>query len=164
MLNSDENREKIISAFPKLKDDSHFKITKRPCPDYNCFAWAANHDDVFWTPLPEDKRPLNYGGVSYNWPFDQAEDTKPETMIRIFSKLGYVICENGDYEDGYRKIALYIKDDNITHAARQLVSGKLKGLWTSKLGQWFEIIHGTAYTIEGDGYGTVIQFMRMSFP
>jgi hypothetical protein len=165
MLNSDENRNLVISVFPKLGGDVDFKIIDGPTPDYNCFAWAANHDDVFWQPIPKEKRPLlGLDGVSYNWPFDAAEDTKLTTIISIFSKIGYEECNDGVLEDGLRKVALYGTKDNITHAARQLVTGKDRGKWTSKLGQWFKINHGDATTIEGKDYGNVIKYLRMPFP
>jgi hypothetical protein len=90
MLNSDENRNQVISVLPRLGGDINFKITDYPSPDYNCFAWAANHKNVFWQPVPKEMRPiLGFDGVSYDWPFDAAEDTKLSTMILIYSKLGY---------------------------------------------------------------------------
>jgi len=68
--------------------------------------------------------------VSFDWPFDAAEDTKLSTMISIFSKSGYEECTDSDIEEGFRKIALYGTEDKITHTARQLVSGKNRGKWT----------------------------------
>lgn len=165
MLNSDENRNQVISVLPKLGADVNFKITDNPSPDYNCFAWAANHKDVFWQPIPKEMRPiLGFDGVSYDWPFDAAEDTKLSTMILIYSKLGYEECEDSLIEEGFRKIALYGTEDKVTHAARQLVSGKERGKWTSKLGQWFQIQHGDPTTIEGEDYGPAFKYLRMPFP
>jgi hypothetical protein len=165
MLNSDENRKKIISKFPKLIGDKDFKVVDYPSPNYNCFAWAANHKDVFWQPIPLDKRPFQrFDGVSFDWPFVAAEDTKLSTMIMIFSKLGYIECLDGAIEEGYRKVALYGTEEEVTHAARQLVNGKDKGKWTSKLGPSFEIIHGDPTSIEGKDYGPIIKYLRMPFP
>ena len=165
MLNSDENKKLIIAKFPNLVGDASFKVIDKSSPDYNCFAWAANHSDIFWTPLPRDKRPFHdFDGVSYNWPFDAAEDTKLTTMIGLFSKLGYKVCDNGSIEEGYRKVALYGTNDEITHASRQFVTGNDRGKWSSKLGQWFLIRHGAPSTIEGKEYGDVITYLRMPFP
>jgi len=102
--------------------------------------------------------------VSFDWPFDAAEDTKLSTMISIFSKSGYEECTDSDIEEGFRKIALYGTEDKITHTARQLVSGKNRGKWTSKLGIWFQIQHGDPKTIEGTDYGLVIKYLKMPFP
>ena len=83
----------------------------------------------------------------------------------VFSKKQYTACENGDYEEGFGKICLYGKSTNeITHASRQITFGKDKGKWTSKLGTQFTINHGTAYFIESQEYGEVIQFMKRQWP
>ena len=165
MLNSDENRNKIIKSFPKLVGDKDFKIVGDQSPNYNCFAWAANHKDTIWQPMRIGLRPLHIlDGVSFDWPFDAAEDTKLSTMIMIFSKLGYKECSDGEYEEGFRKVVLYGTEEEVTHAGRQLVNGKEKGKWTSKLGLSFEIIHGDPTTIEGKDYGLVISYLRMPFP
>ena len=150
MLNSDDNRNQVISAFPKLGGDIDFKITEDPTPDYNCFAWAANHKDVFWQPIPKEIRPyLRLDGMSFDWPFDAAEDTKLSTMISIYSKLGYEECADFAIEEGFRKIALYGTEDNITHAARQLVSGKTGENGRVNWASWFQIQHGDPHYYRG---------------
>lgn len=165
MLNSDENKKNIIELFPLLEHDKDFKITGKPNPNYNCIAWAACVDDAWWWALPLDKRPIHLDGVKYDWPFDAANDSTLQTFTEIFSKLKYVLCNDGDYEDGFRKICIYGNNtDDVQHAARQHTVGKDKGLWSSKLGQGFRINHGTAYTIEGDIYGKVLQFMKCPWP
>jgi hypothetical protein len=55
-------------------------------------------------------------------------------------------------ESQYEKVALFAKDGRVTHAARQLPSGR----WTSKLGSDVDIEH-ELYAIEGEVYGTVVQ-------
>jgi hypothetical protein len=165
MLNSNENRNFLIRSFPKLAGDKDFKVSEDQSPNYNCFAWAANHKDIIWEPLPIGLRPIHrLDGVSFDWPFDAAEDTKLPTMINLFSKLGYEECTDGTYEEGYRKVVFYGTEEAVTHAGRQLVNGKDKGKWTSKLGLSFEIIHGDPSTIEGKDYGSVIKYLRMPFP
>ena len=64
-------------------------------------------------------------------------------------------------EDKYQKVALYVKKDSKTwtHAARELRNG----FWTSKLGQGYDIQHGTPFTIEGDSYGEVYCIMKRIF-
>ena len=46
-----------------------------------------------------------------------------------------------------------------THAARQLSSG----FWTSKLGEAYDIQHGTPQSIEGGIYGCVYCYMKKAF-
>jgi hypothetical protein len=92
------------------------------------------------------------------WP-DGIEDSKDvAAFIKAFEKSAYSLCDNDGFEDGYRKIALYVKEGTTecTHAARQLNNGK----WTSKLGGLYDIQHGTPYTIEGSVYGRVYCIMK----
>jgi hypothetical protein len=166
MLNSDANRAAVISHFPSLATDNDFEIVRGTNPDYNCIAWAACYDNVWWEPLPENKRPITrFDGVVFDWPFDAPSNSKVETLIGIFKNKRYETCNDGNIENGYRKICFYGNDiDNITHASRQFIGGKYHGKWTSKLGASFEIIHGTPYTIESTEYGNVLQFMKVKFP
>jgi hypothetical protein len=165
MLNSDANRKAVILKFPGLQNDVNFVIEDKIDASYNCIAWAAYVDNEWWQAIPEEKRPLyNFDGTKINWPFNAPNDMKRETLEFIFSKKAYEVCENGDYDDGYRKICLYGTPEKITHAARQHTQGTYKGFWTSKLGPAFRIIHGTPYTIEGAEYGQVVGFMKSKWP
>jgi len=167
LLNSDENRNKLILGFPKLEADPHFEITDGETPDYNCIANAACVFNRWWWPLPEDKRP-QYGldGVIYDWPFDAPYNHKLETYMYIFQKKGkYQECKDGLYEEGFRKVCFYGNDNNnIQHAARQLVADPHIGLWTSKMGQSFRIIHGIPESVESNTYGKVLAFMKSKWP
>lgn len=166
MLDSETNRQKVISDFPRLRDDDTFKIVDGENPNYNCIAYAGFHDDVWWQPLPEGKRPIiSFDGVTYDWPFGAANNTLLATYVGIFQKLGYEVCDNEELEEGFRKIALYGSSVlNVSHAARQIVTGKDAGKWKSKLGQSFLIKHKNASMIEGEAYGTILQFMKHKFP
>ena len=59
------------------------------------------------------------------------------------------MCGNGSLEDGYEKVAIYARDGELTHAARQLRDGR----WTSKLGKYEDIEHDSLEALYGDGYG-----------
>lgn len=145
----------ITTLFPELKNDLDFKVTSPKTPNYNCIAWAYYHDDRWMWPGGQDLKICD--GFHY-WP-DGIEDSEDvSAFIKAFEKSGYCLCENSDFEEGYRKIALYVKKGTTecTHAARQLSNGK----WTSKLGQLNDIQHGTPYTIEGKLYGVVYCIMK----
>jgi hypothetical protein len=161
MLNSEENRNKVINWFPKLKDDNNFEIIGGEDPNYNCIAWVAFYDNVWWEPLPEDQRSIVLDGVCYDWPLGAANDKKLTTLIEIFIDRHYVECNNGDYEEGYRKIALYSIGDEYTHGARQICVGKDKGRWTSKIGQSFLITHSIPELLENPTYGQVKQYLKI---
>ncbi|ADV48704.1 hypothetical protein Celal_1391 [Cellulophaga algicola DSM 14237] len=161
MINSDSNRNKIIKVFPKLLDDKSFKIIGNITPNYNCIAWAANVTDCWWSSLPLGERPTHgLDGVKYDWPFEVDDEFSIKTLTEIFTFLKYVECENYDYEEGFKKVAFYVKDGRATHAARQLTAIEAKGIWSSKLGASFLIHHGTPYDIESDAYGIPVKFMK----
>ena len=62
-------------------------------------------------------------------------DSRIEEILRAFPGLRY--------DEGFLI--------TCTHAARMLANG----MWTSKLGPSFDIIHSTPYTIQGRLYGMV---------
>jgi hypothetical protein len=123
-----------------------------PCDsDYNCIAWAYGRNDVWCEP---DIKGL------YFWPISHREYTS-KAYEELFASIGYEICDNAKYEEGFEKIALYFDDaGKPTHAARQLPTGK----WTSKLGPNIDIEHETPEVLngpgDGRGYGTVKIFMK----
>lgn len=150
-----EIKDKIIDNFPELVKDSNFKITSKETSKYNCIAWAYLLEDKWMWPNTGDYTFLD--GIHY-WPSDEIIDCDVKNFIKAFELKGYEYCENGNHEEGYRKIALYVKPNTTecTHAARELKNG----FWTSKLGRLEDIQHGTPYTLEGKVYGKVYCFMK----
>jgi len=134
---------KLKKDFPKLTPENS-NITSPPSKKYNCIAWAAADNSRGWWPN-------KYG----YWPPNIPREETLDAFIKAYSTLSYEKCSNSDYEEGYEKIAIYIKDGVPTHAARQLKSG----LWTSKLGQSFDIIH-TFESLDGGTYGNAEVFMK----
>ena len=98
---------------------------------------------------PKTPGSLWVDGWSY-WPdgIEHSEDVS--FFIKAFEQKGYCVCDNSSFEDGFRKVALYVKKDTTecTHAARQLSNGK----WTSKLDPSYDICHSSPYTIQGRLY------------
>lgn len=151
-LDSPINRQDLFTEFPGLINDPEFKITSDTDPKYNCIAWANMRNNIWWWPTPF------LDGVC-EWPVPEIS-MHYSTLIRLFEKQGYARCETYDFDKSLVKVALYVDADNeFTHAARQ----NRKGLWMSKLGQWFDIIHGTPHTIENEGYGEAKIFMSHKF-
>ncbi len=161
MGKSSEIKELIVKGFPKLQYDEHFEITSPEDCNYNCIAWAYQIKNRWmWPPAGN---PLYKGGldaVTY-WPNDEAQEPDVKEFIKAFEQKGYRVCDDSEFENGYRKIALYIipGTTECTHAARQLSSG----YWTSKLGESYDIQHGTPYTLEGRIYGSVYCIMKKEF-
>src|SRR6266478_554517 len=109
-----------ISDFPNLQSGV-YDITSPVSVEYNCIAWAAGSNDLWWWPDLQD---------SY-WPDGVTREETLEAFIQAYGTLGFTECADGSLEAGIEKIALYATPDNEpTHAALQQPSGR----WTSKLG------------------------------
>lgn len=79
-----------------------------------------------------------------------------DALKSCFEAVGYEVCDGGEPQQGYTKVALYRGDDNRwTHAARQ--DG---GEWVSKLGKDVDIRHPTPGCLRGPIYGAVALFMQ----
>jgi hypothetical protein len=137
------------SQFPNLATTGYL-ITSSQTATYNCFAWAAEQDDRWWSPR-------EFGtGESYYWVDEVPDELTIAAFVQAYQTLGYSICEDGELEEGFSKIALYATSDGeVTHAARQLPNGR----WTSKLGRWEDIEHELAGLV-CEMYGSVQQFLR----
>ena len=127
--------------FPKITP-SNCRCTSPATYDYNCIAWAYERDDVWCQP-------------GFFWPIPRKENTI-KAYKELFSSIGYRRCEDASYEEGFQKIALYIKDEKPTHAARQLATGK----WTSKLGSNIDVEHDYPEVLDGPEYGSASIFMK----
>lgn len=121
----------------------HHEITSETDDNYNCIAWAANNSSEWWSNLP-----------GYKWPGRRT--SLIEGLVTVFTSLGYEICKSSDFEDGFEKVAIYVRNGMWRHAARQLPSGK----WTSKLGPDEDIEHDTPECLCGKSYGKIHCIMR----
>ena len=79
-----------------------------------------------------------------------------ESLVSVFTELGYEPCEDDSLEDGYSKVALYALRGLWKHAARQLPDGR----WTSKLGPDEDIEHNDLESLCGPLYGNIYTVMR----
>ena|SRR6218665_339462 len=135
-----------LASFPNSKLDP-FLATSPQDTHYNCIAWACGDQTKWYWP---DK--ANY----YYWPKEIPREEKIENFILLFKLIGHEVCDNGDFELEYLKIAIYADQfGKPTHAARQLNNG----LWTSKLGRGVDITH-TIFSMQDGLYGNVAVFMR----
>lgn len=135
----------IERKFPLAKQEG-YQITSPETPSYNCIAWTIGRNDKWMWPHPD-----------YFWPTNLSYSAKLSVFIKLYESYGYIICKDEKYEKGFEKIAIYVTEntDIVTHAARQLESGK----WTSKLGNYKDIKH----TLEGltnSSYGKVAAIVK----
>jgi hypothetical protein len=119
---------------------------------YNCIAWALGKTDNFWWP---------YKKYGFYWPDGlPREPLNKETVgnfIRAFETEGFKVCEDGKYENGFEKVAIYVDNFGVPkHAARLLP----KGIWASKLGDDEDIEHETLEVLEGRAYGHAKVFLK----
>ncbi len=136
------SKEEIEAAFPTLRSGS-YRVTSLETPRYNCVAWAAGDDSRWWQPLPDE--PWCY------WLDGVPRDFTSESYVRLFEAQGFEVSETADPENGLEKIAIYTVDGEFSHVTRQLEAGQ----WSSKLGEWEDIEHGTLSDLEGVYYGFV---------
>jgi len=134
----------LEAGFPNLTK-SGYSITSPATKQYNCIAWAAGKDNLWLWPDPP---PYAY------WP-EEPRELSLASFLRVFHSFGYERCEDAIYEEGYEKVALYLKDSLPTHMARQLPSG----LWTSKCGKLEDISH-TLDGLENSIYGEVAVILK----
>lgn len=119
---------------------------------YNCIAWAARDTSRWWWPRRH----------AY-WPENAPREETVEAFSETFQQLGYEESGSASCEPGYEKIAIFAKGGKPTHMARQLIQGKHKGKWTSKLGNRIDIAHELE-AVGGDFYGDVALILRRSAP
>lgn len=142
------SKETIEDLFPNLRRDSYL-IASPETINYNCIAWAAGNSEKWWWPDLQNQ---------YFWPLKIPREETLEAFVKVYEILGYTICQDSEYENGFEKIAIYV--DSIgrpTHAARQLSSVR----WTSKLGRLEDIEH-TLDALTGSKYGYVGVIMKRS--
>ena len=138
-------KNQIRSLFPLLNND--FEITSNPTPSYNCIAWAADNDSLWWWP--------DSMGQCY-WPDYAPREETIDAFIIAYEGLGYRVCNNGDFKNGFTNIAIFASDfGEPRHASRQLANGK----WTSKLGKGHDISHEIG-GVSGKQYGSIKVFMK----
>ncbi len=134
--------------FPNLPD-AGYQVTSHESTRYNCIAYAAGDLQNKWDPLPLDP--------GYYWPPGANRGMSIDCLSSAFEAIGYQKCLDGQLEQGYEKVALYVDPQGEwSHAAIQLQDGH----WSSKLGIWEDIRHPTPHAVNGPGYGQIFQYMK----
>ena len=149
---SEETERAVRETFPLLASRDSFRIASEQDESYNCIAYAAEDTTRIWWPVDPD----DSSGRFY-WPPIVPRQATVVAFIAAFAVLGYEICTGGAFEDGYQKIALYVRDGKPQHAARQCLRSKV---WVSKLGGDVDIEHERADSLTGDLYGEVYCVMK----
>ena len=136
----------IEEQFSRLEHEG-YAVTSESDYEYNCVAYAAGETDRWWSHLEES---------GYYWPDHASRTPLIQSLVEVFTGLGYEPCTDADDESGFQKVALYSKQGNWTHVAVQLPDGN----WSSKLGLEEDIHHRTPESLTGESYGEVHCIMR----
>ena len=119
---------------------------------YNCIAFAAGDTKRWWWPG-------NHPPNTFYWPVAGAVEPSLANFYAAFATIGYLQCDNGVHVPGFEKVAFYMANGLVTHAAIQ----QLDGTWKSKLGKAEDISH-TLAGLEGPSYGVVAAFVSRPIP
>ena len=133
--------------FPRSFDNKFVVIGKdTPSYEFNCIAWAFGDCSRWYWP---DNNSNSF------WPKTIPRANTLDNFIELFRLRKFELCDDGSFENGYIKIAIFCNSNGVTHAARQLPNG----LWSSKLGPFFSVLH-TIESISNGEYGDVTRFMK----
>lgn len=146
----------FFDLFKNLEHDGSFDITSYPSDVYNCIAFAMGFEDR-WVDFNTDEE-------GHWWPPIPEKDFRPSSLIAAFEYMGFERCNDGVFEDGFDKVALYKVDEQSdpwipehwTHAARIIGSG----VCHSKIGRWYDIHHRDGDVFQGSIYGNIYQYMK----
>lgn len=143
-----EWRQTLAAAFPRLARES-FEIVGEPTSGYNCIAYAAGDNERWW----------DYAETRY-WPDYATRTDRMESLIEVFTGLGFQRCRGNSLEGGYVKVALYEEQGVWKHAALQTPTG----LWRSKMGEGPLIEHRRPESLADGMYGNPTIHMRRRVP
>lgn len=133
--------------FPDLKE-TEYVVRSRQTARYNCIAWAADDNKHPWWP--------DALGIGY-WPQSVPREETLVAFQMAFASLHYMPCDDGELEQGFEKVAIFVDAGGPTHVAWQ----KPDGTWTSKMGPFEDIDHQRLDLMRGPrGYGKPKAFMR----
>lgn len=139
--------EELEQAFPHLAE-REYQITSPKDPGYNCVAWAVGDMSSFW---------YDVKAKGYYWPPNVGSADTLEGWKQVFALHGYSDTDSDVLEDGFERIAIYVDAaGDPSHVARQTETG----LWTSKLGKSYDILHATLDALESEEYGKAAVIMR----
>ena len=139
----------VLRHLPNLTREN-YAVTSPSTSSYNCIAWAAGCTSRWWWP-----------SGPYYWPPSIPREETVSAFLGVFERLGFESCTDGSLEEGFEKVALFVKTDEDgtvrpKHAARQLSSG----LWTSKLGPQEDIEHACAEDVACPSYGNPVHYLK----
>lgn len=154
-LDTQINRQVLISIYPDLHGDVNFKILSDITPIYNCIAWAMGYTDrwVDHVILP-----------GHWWPDNVIRENSSAALKEAFEAEGFIEADDYLPEEGYEKVILYknADTDEWTHASRIIT----KDIEYSKFGETWDAQHShdvlchTSDGYEMCSYGVAYTYMK----
>lgn len=135
----------LFRQFPRLRT-SKYKINSPRSFFYNCFALVVGKKKQFWWPDDEGF-----------WPPGSRREETVAALVDVLRKHAFIECDDGDFETGYERVAIYARLGIPQHVALQPTNRS--GMWVSKLGYEQDIVHELS-ALEGGDYGGVVRFMK----
>lgn len=139
-----------MNPFPNVAEGITFFPKSDATPNYNCIAWAVTYErQPIW---PDDRGQLG-------WPAHLPRSETSGAFQAFFESAGFTVCTDGSLEAGREKVAIYVLNGLVKHAARQRPSG----VWTSKMGPGVDAEHTSPHTLTGPGFGYVRLYMSRPY-
>lgn len=155
-INLAELRTRLIKLFPNLEKD--FQIIADQNPDSNCISYSLGYMMFKVWPIEFSNGLNRYpDGSRIFWPKGLSSSESLDNFIKMYKMFKFEVCDNDSFEEEYIKIAIYTKDDIVTHACRQLHTEA--NVWASKLGIGGVIRH-RLYSLKSNTYGDVACIMK----
>lgn len=137
----------MYSSYFPHSNNKNFIIKSPVDKNYNCIACAYGLNTCRMWP----------NKLGFYWPNNVSKTEDIKSFIELFEKIGYIICEDGSYEENYEKVGLYELNNKPTHAARQIN----QNWWITKLGPMHDIIH-TEEALKDGEYGNITVYLKRS--
>lgn len=138
-------KQETLDGLPNLRK-SKYTVASEASEKYNCVSLVAGTKKLIWWP--------NEHGY---WPIGCKRTEEVESFVAAFRRdIGFDRCDDGDFEPGVAKIAIFAENDEVLHVAIQPTDRN--GLWLSKLGDEYDILHALN-ALEGGDYGDVVCFL-----
>lgn len=146
----DDHLADLFELFPELE----FQGPPSPSTqNYNCVAYSLGITNQWWQ--PSGGHPLQPGTMDQPYWHVADQDDDIGVYIEQFKVEGFEICQSLSFSPDFDLIALFDLEGEFRHVSKQLSDA----LWTSKFGDWEDLIH-PLNPIKGIAYGEPNNFMR----
>jgi len=147
----------IPAKWPNMKLGANTEITSLKSKQENCLAYVLGEPNDVDMLVFSKRFDLGLCGLS-NTELDHSIDAYVKLLSHFYN---FQVCGTSEWEEGFKKIALYENTDEegevgFSHVALLLKNGR----WRSKLGWLEDVEHQNLDVLAGAFYGDPILFMK----